>query len=92
MPEEYRKTYWNCRGRLFSTIQNAAGGLQAIRIVDDRPTHIVTGTLGDSGRYSTERLIAEGDRVRSLTGSAEYERTGAPSEVVLWRGSCYLQP
>ncbi len=39
----------------------------------DPPLHVVTGAFGYSGRYITERLLAEGKRVRTLTHSVERE-------------------
>lgn len=35
----------------------------------DSPLHVVTGALGYTGRAVTERLLAHGDRVRTLTNS-----------------------
>jgi uncharacterized protein YbjT (DUF2867 family) len=39
----------------------------------DRRLHVVTGAMGYSGRYITERLLAAGHRVRTLTNSTGRE-------------------
>jgi uncharacterized protein YbjT (DUF2867 family) len=49
-------------------------------MADGSPLHMVTGALGHTGRSITERLLARGVRVRTLTHSPDRPNRSKPAQ------------
>jgi hypothetical protein len=45
------------------------GGSRARRTLEQRETHVVTGAFGYSGKFIANRLLKQGVKVKTLTGS-----------------------